>query len=90
MEQVEYSVALSDPRALFFSYVPDVADFPVPLMYGAFARSGSTPVIRSARTCTLARTCYRRLQEVVCAHRGRLRIVGKDGPSRWDESGLTQ
>ena len=47
MEQVEYGVALSEPRA--FSYDPDVADFPVSLMYGAFARSGSTPMIRFGR-----------------------------------------
>ena len=31
---------------------PDVAGFPLSLMYGAVARSGSTPMIMSERTCT--------------------------------------
>jgi hypothetical protein len=36
-----------------FYYDPDFADFPLSLMYGAFSRSGSTPMIMSDRTCTL-------------------------------------
>ena len=34
-------------------YGPDVADFPLSLMYGALSRSRSTPMIMSDRTCTL-------------------------------------